>query len=483
MEKYAGFSANQIYRTFLAALKEGRKKQIRDMITGFFKRTMNKQGWSFEELLELSPRNYVYQLVGSPTSIESVDLKGYFEQLEQNYWLEKYSVWVTKLLLNYWRRFFFERRLEFRFPEDLGDLATALEVFDKKKGQLPKEQRDLNRYKNFPQFWQVVSLLIEDKSKTQLKKEGTEEIVNKGDLRIVKLTTVEAISSWCRFMDDDDNVKQLTGWCVKDPKWAAEYLAEGPLYLIYRNGEKYALAHFPSQQFLDVNDDEFPDFEQIRPALDMILQKEGLDEAWPNYQIEDLVDLSQSQSGPWFSLEKFALEHGRLNSDFKMDLIKAIVYPNKLLPDWTHYRPAEMVSVRWSDRPPEQKEFFYKEALEGFEESLSAGQLEDEYLILILMMGDDEILYGEGEKTEELAAKFLIDSVKSADEPLEYYDMLIELLTEEVFGGRKDFKLEKDLQELAEKAEDTAKWEGRQYYYDHAEKVKKIVNMYQENTR
>jgi len=45
-----------------------------------------------------------------------------------------------------------------------------------------------------------------------------------------------------------------TSWCIKGEKMAQRYLKEGPLHLITKNGEKFALIQFASSDYMDIND-------------------------------------------------------------------------------------------------------------------------------------------------------------------------------------------------------------------------------------
>lgn len=61
-----------------------------------------------------------------------------------------------------------------------------------------------------------------------------------------------------------------TSWCIQGEQWAKNYLKKGPLWLITKNGKRFALFSFESGQFMDVNDRALSK-EKMFPILD----------AWP----------------------------------------------------------------------------------------------------------------------------------------------------------------------------------------------------------
>lgn len=57
---------------------------------------------------------------------------------------------------------------------------------------------------------------------------------------------------------DPETCVRLTegsGWCVKEHEFAERYLEDGPLYLIIRNGKRFALLHFETDSYMDPYDD------------------------------------------------------------------------------------------------------------------------------------------------------------------------------------------------------------------------------------
>jgi hypothetical protein len=77
-------------------------------------------------------------------------------------------------------------------------------------------------------------------------KEGIKTEVASGEkgLRVIEIT-------------DPDTCVKLTkdsGWCVQKHEFAEEYLEKGPLYLIVKDGKRFALISFATSSFMDVYD-------------------------------------------------------------------------------------------------------------------------------------------------------------------------------------------------------------------------------------
>jgi hypothetical protein len=77
-------------------------------------------------------------------------------------------------------------------------------------------------------------------------KEGIKTEVASGEtgLRVIEIT------------DPDTCVKlsKDSGWCVQKHEFAKQYLEKGPLYLIVKDGKRFALISFATSSFMDVYD-------------------------------------------------------------------------------------------------------------------------------------------------------------------------------------------------------------------------------------
>jgi len=82
-------------------------------------------------------------------------------------------------------------------------------------------------------------------------------------------------------IDDVNQCVTLTkdsGWCVQQKHYASDYLSKGPLFLILRNGKRFALISFPTKQFMDVHDNPLK-----KKDLDWI------DSHWPDFKYERML--------------------------------------------------------------------------------------------------------------------------------------------------------------------------------------------------
>jgi hypothetical protein len=142
-----------------------------------------------------------------------------------------------------------------RLPEDNDKIKQLLKQFHKNKKQL--QNKDIN---NYTPGGLARALDNTSVSKRQVKKagragkagkamlpNGAELVLDKSPYQIIKVTDAKASSILC----------SGTKWCTANIDVAKEYIEDGPLYLVYRNGERYALAHADSGQMMDIYDDEF----------------------------------------------------------------------------------------------------------------------------------------------------------------------------------------------------------------------------------
>jgi hypothetical protein len=83
-------------------------------------------------------------------------------------------------------------------------------------------------------------------------------------------------------IDDINQCMTLTkdsGWCVQQKHYASDYLSSGPLFMILRNGKRFALISFARKQFMDVHDNP--------------LKKKDLDwigDHWPDFKYETMLN-------------------------------------------------------------------------------------------------------------------------------------------------------------------------------------------------
>jgi hypothetical protein len=78
---------------------------------------------------------------------------------------------------------------------------------------------------------------------------GSELVLDKPPYQVIKITDPKASETLC----------SGTSWCTANAKTAeGEYLKKGPLYLIYKNGERIYLIHYEVDQFKDLSNKNVP---------------------------------------------------------------------------------------------------------------------------------------------------------------------------------------------------------------------------------
>jgi len=161
----------------------------------------------------------------------------------------KYTEWIIRQ----------HNKNTIRIPEDNEKITRLLKQFHQHKRQL--SDKDINNYTPGRLSKALAEVGV---SKRQAKKKGrtgqlalpsgAELVLDRPPYQIVKITDPKASTIVCSGTD----------WCTANLDTAKEYLRDGLLYVIYKNGERYALAHAYSEQVMDVYDGEFEGKERIR---------------------------------------------------------------------------------------------------------------------------------------------------------------------------------------------------------------------------
>jgi len=165
--------------------------------------------------------------------------------------------------------------------EDNSKIIEKLTLFEKlqKLKKIPHEIlkfedytiKDPNNINSFRSYGDLTKFLerfkdeeVESKrgKEKRMEMEGAESIYNQNGVEILKLTTPEAVSHWCRG----------TEWCVKDPKFFNEY--GPPFYEFLLNREPYALMHTESGSFKDKYDNGLnrKQISKIADGIDFLIQ-------------------------------------------------------------------------------------------------------------------------------------------------------------------------------------------------------------------
>jgi len=139
-----------------------------------------------------------------------------------------------------------------RFPEDNYKVLETLKFFDKHKARF--EQRDINRYKTYYDFDEVVDgikekLTPEDlKSKKQIQKEvkvrGASIVYDESPYKVIEIVTPQAAAIYARG----------TRWCTSIEGIASRYLKRRSLHVVFKHNKKYAQFHGVSGQLMNIQD-------------------------------------------------------------------------------------------------------------------------------------------------------------------------------------------------------------------------------------
>lgn len=139
-------------------------------------------------------------------------------------------------------------------PEDQERILTALRTFDQaKRVQGFPGSKDINAYKIFQDLestldkLQGTELKSKRQSKREVKEKGARLAYDDGKYEAIELTDPEAAVIYAKG----------TKWCTSGASTAASYMKQGPLYVIFKDGEKVAQLHAPTTQLKNVTDRDY----------------------------------------------------------------------------------------------------------------------------------------------------------------------------------------------------------------------------------
>jgi hypothetical protein len=257
------------------------------LLDALTKPTKDKEGKKKKALLSKEVYNELVK-ADPTTRLNDVDLDTEDKNEIAKVKAGNYVQWLVKQYLNvstetqpgetgYEREF---KQNQSVFLEDLYKITNDLMKFDKFKGRLPQESRDINKL-TVQQLYELVKDFSLEKTKAtkEEKKLASEtyehpggEIVHRG-----AKWTVAKISDTGKLGKDAacfyggnylEPSKGETRWCTSSPglNWFDRYIKDGPLYVVIPNkwegkrGESSGLPaeryqfHFQSNQFMDVHD-------------------------------------------------------------------------------------------------------------------------------------------------------------------------------------------------------------------------------------
>jgi hypothetical protein len=157
------------------------------------------------------------------------------------------------------------------FMEDLYKVTDDLKKFDRFKGRLPKEMRDINKltpdqlYDAVKDFDLTLATTTKAERKTAPVHPGAKLVYDGENWRVVEIEDKGQVGKEAACFYGGNN--QETRWCTSAPgaSWFDRYIKDGPLYVIFNPNDtdvspmtglpkaRYQF-HFPSNQFMDKDD-------------------------------------------------------------------------------------------------------------------------------------------------------------------------------------------------------------------------------------
>lgn len=157
------------------------------------------------------------------------------------------------------------------FMEDLYKVSDDLKKFERFKGRLPKEMRDINNltpdqlYDAVKDFDLTLATTTKSERKSAPVHPGAKLLYDGENWRVIEIENKGATGKEAACFYGGNNKE--TRWCTSAPgaSWFDRYIKDGPLYVIFNPNdpkiapetglpvERYQF-HFPSNQFMDKDD-------------------------------------------------------------------------------------------------------------------------------------------------------------------------------------------------------------------------------------
>jgi len=157
------------------------------------------------------------------------------------------------------------------FLEDLYKVTDDLKKFERFKGRLPKEMRDINKltpdqlYDAVKDFDLTLATTTKAERKSAPVHPGAKLVFDGANWRVVEIEDKGQVGKEAACFYGGNNVE--TRWCTSAPgaSWFERYIKDGPLYVVFNPNDtdvspntglpknRYQF-HFPSNQFMDKDD-------------------------------------------------------------------------------------------------------------------------------------------------------------------------------------------------------------------------------------
>ena len=163
------------------------------------------------------------------------------------------------------------KQVKSTFMEDLYKVTDDLKKFDRFKGKLPSEARDINKltpdllYDAVKDFDLTLATTTKTERKTAPVHPGAKLMYDGDNWKVIEIKDKGAVGKEAACFYGGNN--QETRWCTSAPgaSWFERYIKDGPLYVIFNPNDtdispttglpknRYQF-HFPSNQFMDKDD-------------------------------------------------------------------------------------------------------------------------------------------------------------------------------------------------------------------------------------
>jgi hypothetical protein len=176
------------------------------------------------------------------------------------------------------------------WPEDNDKVKQLFIEYEQVRSQNPIALKNLGKYYKFQDLVLDVDRIIRPE---ELKKQARVQKIN---LPGVTLAVDHGQYSIFKVTDVSSAVKLASGtkWCISNPRRAQYYLSQAPLYIILKDGKKYALMHLYEEQRSAFQDDSNTYVSQLKNVADVEIR--------PDIELLDLIERIPE-------VQSFKLEH------------------------------------------------------------------------------------------------------------------------------------------------------------------------------
>lgn len=256
-------------------LEQSRFEILRDALT---KSTQDKQGNKVKA--KMTPQEFLMLVQADPTTkMNNVDPETANSKELEKIKAGKYVQWLIKNYLTpkterqpgdtgYDREV---KQVKETFMEDLYKVTDDLKKFERFKGKLPAEMRDINKltpdalYDAVKDFDLTLATTTKSERKSAEVHPGAKLLYDGDNWRVIEIKDKGVVGKEAACFYGGNN--RETRWCTSAPgaSWFDRYIKDGPLYVVFDPNDtdvasetglpkKRYQFHFPSGQFMDKDD-------------------------------------------------------------------------------------------------------------------------------------------------------------------------------------------------------------------------------------